>query len=203
MRGGAAPPRRWSDREGALSGSGPKLGKLIEGFDPPRDAIHMAVIPVVAGERLKPSESVVMKDGKAFFRTSGPAVGIVDPWLDVEAAEPGQRFWLLLRPGTITALRHEWSHPTFPTPEGATDTDKAASAEWMNEFIGEWWKDEKRVPMWQEVLGELISKGWVTTYGHSITSSEVDDEFWFHAERLTGRRFTAEERENTTFSCVC
>lgn len=94
------------------------LGKIIpDDAAVDRDAIHIAVAPVVAGEWLEPSQRVYLEHGMAWsyhLKFVVKPVGIVDPFLGV-SVEKGQRFWLYLFPGSITSLRHDWTHPAFVT----------------------------------------------------------------------------------------
>ena len=98
----------------------PHLGELApDGAG--RDAIHVAVCPMTAGEDLNPGDHVgfgLESRRDRVWKTKVNAAGIVDPFLTAPVRK-GQRFWLLLYPGTVTGLRHVWTHPKFPNEETA------------------------------------------------------------------------------------
>lgn len=96
--------------------SEPQLGHLLTGAEG-RDAIHIAIIPVVASERLYPGESVELfgktEKGLHYIRkVQDSGIGIVDPFLK-EPVKFGDCVYLFLNPYTITSLRHVWTHPAF------------------------------------------------------------------------------------------
>lgn len=78
-----------------------------------RDAIHLAVEPVEAGEPLQPNDDIHVIDGKAYRTGEGVRVGKVDPFLR-GPVHTGQKFWLVVYPRMVTSLRHVWEHPDFP-----------------------------------------------------------------------------------------
>ena len=89
----------------------PELGKLpLEGAA--RDAIHVAIAPVVAAYMVYPAQRVgPMVDGRyGPHPPDGKHLGIVDPYLD-HPVPAGASFWLCLFPGTVTGMRHHWSAP--------------------------------------------------------------------------------------------
>ena len=91
----------------------PRVGHLIpDGEVQYRDAIHVAVAPVVAGEDLDVAMCVDVENGVAVRAFVGEGVGVVDPYL-MANVKKGQRFWLFLYPGTAQGLRHSWTHPAF------------------------------------------------------------------------------------------
>lgn len=97
------------------------IGKIIS--EPQfRDAIHVAVVPVTANEVLLTGEHVkINSEGMAIECPIDDAIGVVDPFLKQSNVKPGQRFWLFLYPGSITSLRHSWTHPAFPESNAATE----------------------------------------------------------------------------------
>jgi hypothetical protein len=90
-----------------------------------RDAIHLAVEPVIAGEILEPGACIGIIDGEAYragtilnYDDGRPtkqvkAQGIVDPFLP-RSVLPGESFWFIMNPRMVTSLRHVWDHPDFP-----------------------------------------------------------------------------------------
>lgn len=91
-----------------------------------RDAIHLAVEPVKAGEHLQPGEQIGVLNGIAYSAGSQldngaddpnpikiKAQGIVDPFLP-RTVKRGESFWFIMNPRMVTSLRHVWTHPDFP-----------------------------------------------------------------------------------------
>src|SRR6185503_14302303 len=119
------------------------VGKLLDKPEE-RDAIHIAVAPVIAGEPLQPGQHIGLQGTDTETATSEPSsgwIGIVDPFLP-HLVNKGDRFWMFLYPNTITSLKHQWTHPAFG-PEVFTGASKnpaeaatmAASEQWLRDFI--------------------------------------------------------------------
>lgn len=80
-----------------------------------KDAMHVAVVRVVAGTDLYPGQKVdlsgIDRVVPAFKGSTG--IGIVDPFLPSKVSN-GDAFLLILYPGSTSNLRHVWDHPYFP-----------------------------------------------------------------------------------------
>lgn len=169
-----------------------------------RDAIHLAVEPVIAGERLRPGERITVTDGVAMAADEPHVLGIVDPFL-TEPVRQGQRFWFVMLPRTIRSLRHVWSHPAFADePEvvavkaAATTPDKAASERWLRDFI-----DDSDCPSYESVMEKIIVGDYDKDFIHFDSRDahgSIPNEFWDHVEILLGRKI---KDRPTYFSCSC
>jgi hypothetical protein len=161
-----------------------------------RDAIHLAVEPIEAGEVLYPGQRVNLKDGKAYLVNRAKEVGIVDPFLSV-AVYPGQRFWLVVNPRTITSLRHVWEHPAFPTGP-KVDTRLEASKQWLTDYahrLGISYDNLMRCAKNSE------GEGYIST-GDLDINERIDGAFYDHYEIVTGYKW-AVEHQAIYFSCSC
>jgi hypothetical protein len=177
------------------------IGQIIK-TEQHRDAIHVAVAPVKADMMLKPGDHVGFTvDGEA-TRHAKQLIGIVDPFLK-QAVGAGDTFWMFLYPGSITSLRHEWTHPQMPVvypPSISARDPECESKRWLEEFatkVGYTYED--LIEKMTEVLKH--DGGCV---GDDDTSDRFNDskmELLFHAARVTG--IPASSPDNVYFSCAC
>lgn len=184
-------PQGWESNEYNIM-SDLKLGQIIT-TPQNRDAIHVAVAPVVAGEQLMPATRVFLDDEihHAFeaSKSSITAVGIVDPFLR-RPVELGQTFWLFLFPNTVTGLRHEWTHPAFDdlAPFGE-------SKAWLEDIASQCGVSYERM-MDAVRCDDYINMGKNETYKEVL--DPVLGKFHEHCAVIIGRETTA-----YPFSCSC
>lgn len=177
------------------------LGKLIpEGADAQRDAVHIAVAPVVADEVLQPGDRVAFVAGShKRVRRFGTTIGIIDPFLS-DSVQPGQTCWLYLNPGSITSLRHDWTHPAFPQehrtylPAGAS-----ASERWIREYAVSIGLDYEDLMYGAD---EWVRGGEYLVRGGLLEGIGTPDEFWKHYESVREKAVSDEAKRNF-FSCSC
>lgn len=104
-----------------------ELGKVVEAdkYDHHRDAVHVPVILVEAGEDLVGGEHVgVISDDISYIVGTGAhkKVGIVDPFL--KGIGKGQMFWMWMDPDQVTSVKHNWYHSSFNSnPEDIENYD--------------------------------------------------------------------------------
>jgi len=185
--------------------AGPNIGEKVYATDAQRDAIHVAVIPLTAGDdHMRSGDSIrlSLEDPTVALGLGeyGNSIGVVDPFLD-DYIKKGDRFWAFLTPGTVTGMQHKWQHPAF-------DDFKEPSGEselWLRQFADKW----------NFNFSELISAGleeewsYVIAQGKDLHSeSELDpgdaDLFWRHLAEYTGHEaFSDEHKESMKWSCTC
>ncbi len=181
-----------------------ELGKLIKkNQNPQRDAIHIAIAPVVAGQTLSPGQHIVPKSKGSNIMVAAtirkPSVGIVDPWL-MNNVHEGDEFWICLHPNTIKSLRHVWEHDAFVPPTEALQ--KEVSEQWLKEYADEL---EMGFTELMAAADRWVGYGqYHTFHGHDTPDVCYDknDEFWRHYENV--RHVVVDKQDKTTFfSCSC
>jgi len=170
------------------------LGTIIDG-SAGRDAIHLAVHPVRAQVRLYPGENVGADGSK------NDPVGIVDPFLRAPV-KPGEMFWLVIYPRTITSLRHVWVHPAFPdeaeveTANRVTRKLSGESEQWLREFAS-----SNDVPDYESMM-QALSRSTSNPCFNDNGNAAIPAEFWEHYEAVTGISVRNDDRAEF-FRCAC
>lgn len=168
-----------------------------------KDAIHIAVAPVIVGEKCEPGDHVGFLDNNTVGESKKP-FGIIDPFLP-RGVKPGEKCWVFLYPGSIVSLRHDWTHPAFR--EAAERSEKQAKAtniekseKWLREFIS-----TADCPDYDTVIDAAINgtKTFDSDYMHfsgQDAHGEIPAEFWYHIEVIAGKPIT---KRPQYFSCGC
>lgn len=188
------------------------LGKIIDASQQ-RDAIHIAVAPVMASERLQPGQHIGFIEGSTEIVApiadgprglqNKPAIGIVDPFLTTPVLK-GQWCWMFLYPQTITSLRHDWTHPAFvgAAPIAADAPDRA----WIERFAARLDQTYNRLmqaaDLWVETDDGKYGGDYTMDNSETYKNVASDDwkEFWRHYAAITGR---APKHEGCFFTCSC
>ena len=180
------------------------LGKLLGPEVTGRDAIHIAVVPVTAAERLRPGEHVGLVDEGTVSNDAEPWIGIVDPYLPT-AVRKGQRFFLHLYPRTITSLRHEWTHPAFETAAPVATISQSDHVTKSRAWIAE---HAHALGLSDDVLMENAAD-WLRYEDHIIQQGSErwrdtfnPTEFWHHYEIVTGE-VVPQDKKHSFYCCTC
>ena len=182
-----------------MSDHHPQLGKLIEAGEQ-RDAIHIAIAPVVAAHTLDPGQHVGFTEAGniELVGDCDHPIGIVDPFLPNKVRK-GERFFMCMYPRSTTgAIRHSWEHPAFIGAEAARKLmGSEEAAQYLQEFadshglsFGDLIEGAKNVQKHGDWGGNVCAN----------TDTDVPDEFWKNFELLTGLR--AHERPSY-IPCAC
>jgi hypothetical protein len=172
------------------------LGQLITDQQQ-RDAIHIAVAPVIAAEAMEPGQHIQLDaDGKAC--SGKKPIGIVDPFLKKDVM-PGEHFWLFMYPKTVTNLRHEWSHPAFVKKD---DAAKMEAIKWMEDAASQLeitYDELIRAAMAFQKTGEYLGVGFDTP--ELFHTDGGMEKFWTYYEIITGEK--AINKSDGFVSCAC
>lgn len=174
---------------------------MIHTREEKRDAIHLAVLPVEAGQNLLRAERVYVYEGKAFRALpEGKSIGIVDPFLNDDGVTKGQRFWLVIYPRVITSLRHVWTHPSIADDASAStsnDPTRDMAIAWLQRRAG------SLGISYQEILDAGTDRDYPGCFGNDIEGPrEIEPEFWRYIEIVTGDVTPVSKRPDY-FRCAC
>jgi hypothetical protein len=213
-----------TDKRSVFTDALETLGTIID-ENQKRDAIHLAVEPVVAKEYLVAGDHVTV-DGRRKTPYCLDAVGIVDPFLPRPGVKVGERFWLVLYPRTIKSLRHVWEHPAFPPSELQVEEPKEDESDYIenikNKVIAKSkkWIEDYANSFPQGMYGEWVSyqdlmdgaeaylESCKRDYQDYLCKGDVFEnvsfnyDFWYHYEIVTGTKVDADNQQSF-FTCSC
>ena len=183
----------------------PKLGALISG-PAERDAVHVAVVPCIARQQLKPGQHVNAAPHHAQWvcaPVGGEPIGVVDPFLKAPVKR-GDEFYLFLYPGSVVSLRHHYRHPVLDAEEIRRETMELLNAPAV-EYIKEC-ADIVDMPYdrLMEVARCYLETGEAADVNMEQSNNAMDidwPKFWASYFLLTGKE--PKDKQAEPFNCAC
>lgn len=194
-----------ADKRSTVTDALETLGSTID-ENAGRDAIHLAVEPVIALHTMSAGDHVGLVYGKASTKAAD-LVGIVDPFL-TRQVQAGERFWLVVYPRQITSLRHVWTHPALPEPDvGACKpmADVERSEAWIKSYADGLGLHHSKLMDGADEWVESHDGKWGGEYlcdGGLLEGESTSDEFWKHYEIVRGKEL-ADKVKTNFFTCSC
>lgn len=180
--------------------SDPLLGQFPNPYAQ-RDAVHVAIIPVVASSNLSPGERIGVTEADGVFYSDSDAdepIGIVDPFL-TRNVKPGERFYLCLFPGSVYGMRHHWLHPQFQSKAEPNDDKKEMARLVIKKCADEAGLDFDEII---RAANDYLDNGEYLVEGSRWYRHHLDESFWGAFEVWTGRNVPSDDR-GSFFSCSC
>jgi hypothetical protein len=174
------------------------LGKIIDSPQE-RDAVHIAVAPVVASENMAPGNRICFtaqgdtENVRLSMPNDADAIGIVDPFLR-NLVLAGEKFWMFLLPNTITSLRHDWTHPDFDSVEGNE------SRRWIEVFAAQLDQTYNRLMEAADLWDHHKEYTFDNSERYKVFDHDKWGDFWDHYEIVTGKKV---EDASSFFTCSC
>ena len=183
-----------------------------------RDAVHIAIVPLVAGCDLYPGHPFRLSHGTTDVAISAQyhekeAVGITNPFLGPNhyRIRKGDRFYGVLWPGTVVGMKHHWKHPAF---DEVTPCDNEHVA-WLRKFSEKWGfvheemmvAATRKYQEGEEAGDDRWDDDYIVAYGRDLHGTEdfelgEEAEFWDHIKALTGVDPEV-QKKHVSWSCSC
>lgn len=196
------------------------LGEPFKHGNGVRDAIHIAVIPVVLtfyrvttyspGQPVRVTKAL-SKAGVYFVEPaesikSEDCVGIIDPFLtrSINVYDDVTDVYLCLKPNTITGMKHEWQHPLFTSQPDNNSNNSSDTDEEYSE--AEAWLSDHASVLGMTIEQLLSGIRQYLLYEYPLcTGTFMEDtpyELWLHYETLTGSKVPMSARRDF-YMCSC
>ena len=172
----------------------PILGEPLKG-DEERDAIHIAILPVTAGDYIPPGQRIHVNSKGWASLSRGVHNAVADPFWP-RTIQPGERFYAFLFPYTIESLRHEWVHKDFPCPPVYPEAEK-----WLRDFAEDHYVGYEDMMTAADDLVKGHSDIMDICFGMDVDYSERI-EFWERYGQLRNQ-FIPNSVKEEYFSCSC